>query len=91
MSIKKIYFIALLIVTLFVIVVYIFQEIEHRKELNRIIMLEEKEQKRKSNLNHIRSKTKSCQITGLLDPRSCYFHSNYKCKWNENGERCDEI
>lgn len=68
---------------------YIRQEQDHKAELKRIESIEQKHDLELKELEAIRSKTKSCIIDGLHDPRSCYLKSNYQCAWNEQADRCD--
>ena len=86
---KKIYFIGIGLVALTVIAIYMINERDHRREMEKIRRLEAKIEKEKRDLEHVRSQTDPCPVTGLTDPRSCYLQSNYRCSWNELGKRCD--
>jgi len=91
MELKYIYIIGLILITVYIICIYFRNEHLHQTELNRIRLLEIKHQKKMDALNKIRLLTKPCSKKDLKTPRSCYFESKYKCKWNENAERCDLI
>ena len=86
-----IYLLGVFIITIVVLAIFISQNKNHEEEIKKIEILEEKINKRKAELEQIRAKTTSCQYKSLLDPRSCYFKSNYSCSWNEEAERCDRI
>lgn len=90
MSIKKIYLIGLIIMTLFIICLFVLQNNDHKKELERINNLELKYKQEQQKLQKIRNKTIPCFMKNLNDPRSCYFNSNYKCRWNDEANRCDQ-
>ena len=82
---KNIYFIGIILITVSVIIFYILGAMDHKHEIEKIKLLEDKYKE----LNNIRSKTIPCPITGLDDPKSCYFDSKYNCSWNEDARRCD--
>ena len=89
-NMKIFYFIGLIIITLFMIAIYIMKERNHSKELEKIDRLEQKIRNEEAELERIRSRTTPCQIDNLCTPGSCYHGSNYKCTWNEEAKRCDQ-
>ena len=86
---KKIYFIGIILVTLFVIAIFMVNEKAHREELNKIRHLERVRNDEIDKLNTIRMRSTPCPVSRLEDPRTCYFQSNYRCSWNEDAKRCD--
>ena len=60
------------------------------KELEKIEKLERKYEKKRRELEEIRSRTTECPVPDLTNPRDCYFGSRYKCTWNERAARCDK-
>jgi hypothetical protein len=88
--ITKIYFIGIILVSLWVLYLYITDEQEYKREMEKIEMLERKEAQRKRELEEIRTLTQPCPITGLDNPRRCFIESNRICSWNEMAERCDK-
>lgn len=85
---KNIYFIGILVVTLFVVGIYLSNEREHQKEMEKIRRLEKLANDRKMKLNRIRNQYTSCPIKNLDTPRDCYVGSGYRCSWCEEGEFC---
>ena len=79
-----IYLIGIIIITLFVSALYLYNSKRHEEEINKIEMIEKK-------MSEAGSKSKACSINNLNDPRSCYLKSNYSCSWNEAAGRCDQI
>ena len=88
--IHKIYFFAILILTVIVIYYYYISQRDYIQEVQKISQLEAEQILKDNELAMIRSRTISCPISGLNDPRSCYFGSNYNCTWNELAQRCDK-
>lgn len=86
---KKLYFVGIILITALILIIYVINERDYNKELDKIKRLEEQENRRVAKLNEIRSKTIECPIKELRSPRACYFDSNYSCTWNEEAERCD--
>lgn len=85
----KIYIIGLIIISFAMLYLYVYYDRENKKELEKISYLEKKQEIKEKKLALIRSKTQPCMITELDTPRTCYMDSQYKCSWNEAGERCD--
>lgn len=90
MQLKKLYIIGIVVITVAVLYLYIKREKEHTKEINKIKIIEEKIEEKNDKLYDIRTRTISCPVPNLNDPRSCYYDSGYKCTWNEEAERCDQ-
>jgi hypothetical protein len=82
---KNIYFFGIILITLIVIILYIMNDLDHKYELDKIKLLEDKYKE----LERVRKLTIPCDVPNLNDPKSCYFKSNYTCSWNENAQRCD--
>lgn len=89
--IDNIYVIALIILTVVVIYLYMCNEQNYRRELDKIEMLERTQAQRQRELYSIRSRTIACPIPGLNTPRKCYFDSQHQCSWNVDAERCDKL
>ncbi len=85
---RKIYLILLIVVTAVILLLYVYQENEYKKEVSRIEQLEEIYKKKADELQKIRATLKACPISNLITPRSCYFDSGYRCAWNVEGEIC---
>lgn len=85
------YIILIVIIVFAISSVLYMQHTSHIRELNRIKMLESKYQRKEEMLQKLRMQTSECPVPNLRDPRSCYFGSNYTCKWNERIGRCDMI
>lgn len=88
-SMLNIYIVGLVFVTLIVLSMYIINQMDHLRELEKIRMLEEKMANHDLNLRKIRNRTTACPIKDLTTPRNCYFDSNFTCSWNEDADRCD--
>jgi hypothetical protein len=88
--IEKLYIMGLIIISVWVLYLYITNEQDHRKELEKIEYLEKKRALKERELEMIRSQTKECPIAGLDSPRKCYFDSGYTCTWNDAANRCDK-
>ena len=86
---KIFYFTGVIIITLFMISYFVYQERLHSIEIEKIKRLEKKCIEEEEKLEEIRSKSTPCPIKNLKNPRKCYFDSNYKCSWNESAKRCD--
>lgn len=84
-----IYSVFILLITFYVLYLYYAQTIEYNREMERIESIEQRKLQKQRELENIRSMTQSCPINNLNDPRSCYIKSDYKCKWNELADRCD--
>lgn len=79
-----IYITGVFIITLIMLMIYLYNSKRHEEELNRITVIEKQMAEASAN-------TKPCSINNLYDPRSCYTKSNYTCSWNEKAARCDQI
>jgi hypothetical protein len=90
MTYEVIYISLVIIITIFVLYLYINQEYEHNLEMEKIERLERKYALKKRELDIIRSRTIECPVSDLNTPRDCYFVSKYKCSWNESAVRCDK-
>ncbi len=86
---KKIYFIGILVITLTILFLYILQEKDNFKEMDKIRRLEHKLDVNKRELSLIRSYTTPCPVFNLTNPRQCYIESGRKCSWNDKAQRCD--
>ena len=88
------YIIAILII-LFITIVTLYviytNELIYQNEMIRINKLEKQYEEENKKIEELSKKTKKCPIDGLTNPRSCYFKSNYNCKWNELLRRCDSL
>jgi hypothetical protein len=89
--IKIIYIILVLIITIWTLYLYISYKKDYENEMRRIRFLETQERERKQKIDYYRSITKPCPILNLTNPRECYIKSNYRCKWDIRGERCNKI
>lgn len=89
--IKIIYLIT--IIVLIIISIYIFvQKYEvHQDQLSIIKGWEEKHKEQHKSIRYHRSITYPCSTPNLTNPRDCYFGSGYKCSWDENSKRCNEL
>ena len=88
---KSLYIITVLILVLLAIAIFVNKYSDYQYQVQKIDMLEIKNQKRKDKLKYYRSISEPCHIMGLKNPRSCYFGSKYKCSWCEKAERCNKI
>lgn len=78
-------------ITITILYIYYQQECQHKYQLAKIKALEYKYEMKNKELDVLRSRTQSCPVPNLNDPRSCYFGSNYICSWNDLIGRCDII
>lgn len=78
-------------ITILLLYIYYVQENNHRYQLAKIRALEYKYEKKNRELDSLRSRTQSCPVPNLNNPRACYFGSNYSCSWNDLIGRCDAI
>jgi hypothetical protein len=78
-------------ITIIILYVYYAQESQHRYQLAKIKALETKYEIKSRELEAFRTRTPACPVPNLIDPRSCYFGSNYTCSWNDLIGRCDLI
>ncbi|VBB17977.1 hypothetical protein YASMINEVIRUS_440 [Yasminevirus sp. GU-2018] len=70
---------------------YYLQESQHRYQLAKIKALEYKYSVKSREIEELKTRSQSCPVPNLNDPRSCYFGSNYACSWNDMIGRCDLI
>lgn len=87
--VHQIYIFTIIIVTAVILIYYYAQEADHRKEMEKINLLEIKNFKEQRELDIIRSRTVACPYGDFKTPRSCYFDSGYMCSWNDLANRCD--
>lgn len=87
---EYIYLCAVIIITLCIMYLYYGQVSNYNKEMEKIKMIEQKNNQKQKLIDYARSLSTPCQIPNLTDPKSCYINSNYQCTWNEVGERCDK-
>jgi short subunit fatty acids transporter len=87
---ENIYIIAIILFSGVLLYLFIINQREHQKELDKIDMLEKEEKQNKMKIEEARKKTLACPYHDLTNPRQCYFGSNYMCSWNPEAERCDK-
>ena len=88
---KLIYIGLIIIITLWTIYLYIDIDQDYKNEIIRINNIESKKRKKRDFINHHRLNSTPCVYTNLNNPRDCYINSNYKCKWSELSDRCNQI
>lgn len=88
---KLIYIALVIIISLWTFYVFMEQDYDYQNELRRIQYIETRYQKKKDYINYNRMNTTPCEIPGLNTPRECYIESEYKCKWSEKAERCNQL
>ena len=86
---KNIYFVGISAITLIILFLYIMQEKDNAKEMDKIRQLEHKFDIDTRELNLVRSYTTPCPVFNLATPRDCYINSGRKCSWNDRAKRCD--
>jgi len=81
------------LLSIFAILIYYYIETYkyHNIELQRIQRIEAKIKMLKDEKFEEKLRTIPCLYENLTTPRDCYFHSKYKCKWNEKADRCNTI
>lgn len=79
------------IITLIILYAWYLQESQHQYQLAKIRVLEYKYELKRRELDALKTRTQTCPVPNLSDPRSCYFGSNYQCSWNDLIGRCDLI
>ncbi len=89
--INPIFFLLVFILIIWTIYMYLENDQYIENELKRVSMIENKIQKIKENEMKHRQNTTACSVSNLTTPRDCFIHSNYKCKWCELSNRCNEI
>ena len=87
--IHYLYIFGLIIVTIIILIYYFMQEADYRREIEKINIIERRNNLAKKELEIIRSQTMPCRAGDFRDPRSCYIDSGYSCSWNERARRCD--
>jgi hypothetical protein len=85
-----IYIVVILVITFIIFIYYYSNEAEYKKEMEKIIYLENERMRRMKELEFIKSQTEPCHIQHLNDPRTCYVGSDYTCTWNDTINRCDK-
>lgn len=90
MNTKEIFMYGVIIITAIFLIVYCVNEKDHQKELERIKIYEETIQREQEDLEKQRARTIPCHVTGLDNPRDCYFKSDYSCSWNNTTKRCEK-
>jgi len=86
---EKIYICGLIIITVCVVVYYMFEISDYQDEMRKINDLEYRERVEQKELDIIRSQTTPCHIGTFQTPRNCYVDSGRMCSWNERAKRCD--
>ena len=89
--IKVIYLITILILIIISIYLFVDKYSIHKKEINKINLLEDEHQQIHKKLKYYRSITTPCSTPNLRNPRDCYFGSNYKCSWDKKSNRCNQL
>ncbi len=88
----KLIYIGLIIITsLWTIYLYINLDQDYKNEIIRINNIENKQRKRREFINHHRLNSIPCIHSDLNNPRNCFIKSNFKCKWSELADRCNQI
>lgn len=85
----EIYLISIVLITIVVIIYYYNQQIAYNNEVARINQLEALMLKQQEELLKARSESTPCPTGEYTTPRSCFFDSDYTCKWNTTTQRCD--
>lgn len=85
------YIVIIAVLFIMILCVFYYQHTNHQYQLDKIRSLENKYAQKERELNKLRALTTECPVSGLTDPRSCYFGSNYMCSWNDIIGRCDLI
>ncbi len=79
----------MIVITIIVLIFYYTQEADYKKEMEKLVKLENQKRIEQQQLDLLRLQTKSCPAGNFLSPRSCYFDSGYACSWNELTDRCE--
>ena len=85
----SVYLLTVILITIVTCYFFLSDKKNHEQELKRINEIEKRLNIEATKLKRIQSMTKECPYSNLTDPRSCYFKSNHKCRWNEEAKRCD--
>ena len=88
---KLIYIGLIIIISLWTIYLYINLDQDYKNEIIRINNIENKQRKRREFINHHRLNSIPCIYSDLNNPRNCFIKSNFKCKWSELADRCNQI
>jgi len=93
---KKLFLFVLIVIIIFIIIIVIITRINrkrqtHLNEINKIIDLETRTERRKRQIEIARANTTRCLYGTYHNPRDCYFGSNYRCHWSEEADRCNLI
>lgn len=89
--IKLVYLILIAIVTIWTLYIYFINDQDHKNELKRIEIIENKNRQKKDFIDSHRNNTIPCNVPNLNTPRDCYNNSNYTCKWHIEANRCNQI
>lgn len=89
-TIKVIYIICIIIVTLWTLYSFADNEQQNILEIMRIKEIENKMKIKLDTKNYYRFNTTPCHITNLRTPADCYIGSTNQCKWNVEADRCNE-
>ena len=89
--INKLFIIGLLIITGFVVYLYLSQQQQYYKYNEQTNKMELKFIQEKKLLDDARSQTQICPTPNLETPKKCYHYSNYECLWNETTKSCNKI
>lgn len=88
---KLVYIGLIIIITIWTIYLYIDTDQDYKNEMIRINNIENKRRKRRDFINHHRLNSNPCQTSNLNSPRDCFLGSNYRCKWSELADRCNQL
>jgi len=88
---KLVYIGLIIIITIWTIYLYIDSDQDYKNEMIRINSIENKRRKRRDFINHHRLNSTPCQTSNLNSPRDCFLGSNYRCKWSELADRCNQL
>ena len=89
--IKTIYLITIIVLIIIAIYIFIQKYAVHQDQIDKINKLEHLNKEKQKIISYHRSITTPCQTPNLINPRDCYFGSNFKCSWNEKAHRCNEL
>lgn len=89
--IKTIYLITILILVIIAVYIFVQKYSVHQNEIAKINNLEYHHEEKHKVIKHYRSISDPCDTPNLINPRDCYFGSNYKCSWNTKANRCNKL
>jgi len=88
---REIYIILLVLITLIFLYFYCVYKKDYDDEMVRISELEKKKLEQEQRIIRTRAATTQCPYIETTNPKKCYIESGYKCKWNEDAQRCNII